>query len=254
MAPSTPGSPSPSRRRLGPGCSFVVAVGMIGLMLVLRSVGLESFDVPSGSMEPTLRIGDSILVSKSHYGLRLPFTRWNLTGPAVPARGDVVVFIEPGTQQGAPTDTIDLLPVFPTDDTIKRVVGLPGETVAVKDGVVWIDGRPSARSALGPYRYVDAECTAHPNTRQRETIGGHRHVVLEAQSRRQRRRDHGPTTVPPGHVFVLGDQRDRSRDSRSFGPVPVSAIKGKAVAVWLSVDGCDSDAPLRTQRIGRPIE
>lgn len=256
-SPATKPLAPPRRSRLGPGCSFLVAAGMIGVLLLVRSVGVESFAVPSGSMEPTLRIGDSILVSKSAYGLRLPFTRTNLTGPAVPDRGDVVVFVVPGSEAGDWTDEVDLLPVVPSEDYIKRVVALPGETVAVKRGRVVVDGRRLPREELGPYRYLDADCEAHANTRYTEQAGAHRYTVLEAKERRRRQRDWGPQTVPAGHVFVLGDQRDRSQDSRSFGFVPVSSIKGKAARVWLSLDTCETAGALpelRRQRLGKRIE
>jgi signal peptidase I len=230
---------------------------MIGVLLLVRSMGLESFAVPSGSMEPTLRIGDSILVSKSAYGLRLPFTKVNLTGPAVPERGDVVVFVVPGSESGDWTDEVDLLPVFPSEDYIKRVVALPGETVAVKSGRVVIDGKRLPRKELGPYRYLDADCEAHANTRYSEQAGALQTTVLEAKERHRRRRDWGPETVPAGHVFVLGDQRDRSKDSRSFGFVPLGSIKGKATRVWLSMDTCETAGALpelRRQRLGKRIE
>ncbi len=248
---------APKPRRLGNGCSFVLAVGLLFALLVFRSIGLEPFDVPSGSMEPTLRIGDSILVHKSAYGLRVPFTTVNVLGPNVPGRGDVVVFTAGEARADDWTTKVDLLPVFPTDDMIKRVVALPGEQVAVRGGAVWIDGRRSRRTELGAYRYVDAACEVYGNRRYTEALPGHAHVVLQASEPGLRKPDWGPKTVPKGHLFVLGDQRDRSKDSRSFGFVPISRIKGRATRVWMSSTTCEVDGrlpELRTQRIGLNID
>lgn len=241
----------------GPGCSFLLALLLMPLMWSVRSCGYESFSVPSGSMEPTLRIGDKVLVQKFAYGLRLPFTRVFATGPEVPERGDVVVFIAPGTIEPNTLLGRADLPFHATSDYIKRVVGLPGDTVAVRDGAVVINGKAARRKELGPYRYTDADCNNHPTVRYEEALPTRPHVVLEAADPGKRKSDWGPEKVPKGKVFVLGDQRDRSKDGRSIGFVDVSLIKGQATHVWWSVPGCTAkgEGPgVRWKRVWSPVQ
>jgi len=231
---------------------------MIPLMLVFRSSVMESFLVPTGSMEPTLRIGDRILAWKSAYGLRYPFTRIPVGDIDTPERGDIVVFILPGTRDaGDWTDKVDFAPVFPSADYVKRVVAVPGDKVAVKDGRVVVNGKSVGGRDLGPYRYVDHECDPMQTRRRSEKVGSRDYVVLQASDEGKRRADWGPKTVPKNRVFVLGDNRDRSKDSRSFGFVPIHLIKAKAVRIGVSMPLCttgDALPELRWKRIGSAIE
>lgn len=248
---------SPKRRR-GPGCGFLVTLGLLPLMLGVQSTVVESFLVPSGSMEPTLRIGDRILAWKFAYGLRVPFTRISLTGPVAPERGDIVVFVRPGSRDpDAWTAQIDIPSVVPSEDYVKRVVAVPGDTVAVRDGRVVVNGKGQGGEDLGPYRFVDGECDAMQTRRRSETLGSHDYVVLQAAEPGRRRADWGPKKVPKGKVAVLGDNRDRSKDSRSIGFVPIDLIKGKAVRIGLSVPACttgDALPEIRWQRMGQALE
>ena len=173
---------------------FVVAA------LFLRASVVEAFKIPSGSMLPTLHIGDHILVCKFSYGLRLPFRRENGWQFGAPKRGDIVVFTRPD----------DPATLENEDDTniIKRVIALPGESVEVRNRVVYINARPLDE----PYA--------------RWEQGG----IPEG--------DFGPHTVPEGRVLLLGDNRDRSRDSRFWGDpfLELRRIKGRALIIYWSWD------------------
>ncbi len=167
------------------------------LAAVLRAGVVQAYFIPSGSMEPTLLKGDHLLVGKSSYGVRLPFSERVLVPMEGPRRGDIVVFAPP---QGH------------GDDLIKRVIGLPGETVEVRHKLVYIDGRALA----DPWAHLSGR--ANP--------GGD---------------DFGPVRVPPGQYFVMGDNRDNSLDSRFWnqgrgGFVPRQDIRGRAFVILWSLD------------------
>ncbi len=164
----------------------------IALALVIRTFVVQAFRIPSGSMEPTLMVGDHILVNKFIYGLKLPFVNKTIIPLREPQREDVIVFI------------------FPQDkskDFIKRVIALPGEKVEIKDTKIYINDEPYK----DPYGHYD---------NQKGTY------VFRGRF--------GPQKVPEGYVFVLGDNRDHSYDSRYWGFVPVDYIKGKAFIVYWS--------------------
>lgn len=175
---------------------------MIGLVLVTRSTLADHYHVPSGSMEPSLVPGDHVLVSKSAFGYRLPFTNKVLIAGDEPARGDVVIF-------DSPQDGVRL---------IKRVVAVGGDQVAVHGGKVYIDGQALARPSSDVERYRRGAVPL-----KLEHGGGP---------------DLAPVSVPPGHVLVLGDHRGNSKDGRYFGFVPVEALYGRARGVfWRSSTG-----------------
>ena len=189
-------------------------------VLGFRTFLYEPVYIPSGSMIPTLQIGDYVLVEKWAYGARLPFTDTAQAVWSPPARGDVVVLLAP---PGNPR----------SDDLIKRVVGVAGDTVEIREGHLWVNGEPVPRERVpgrctywdkaenGPWRQED--CVDHV-----EVLGEHRyHTHCKANG--PCGDDLGPTKVPVGHVWLAGDHRDRSADSRFFGPVPVGRIKGRAV-------------------------
>ena len=185
------------------------------VVLVLRSFVVEPFQIPSGSMIPTLEVGDFILVNKFAYGLRLPVVGTKVAAVGEPRRGDVMVF-------------------FPPDDKryfIKRVIGLPGDRIRVVNNVLYVNEQmmPQEQTALD---YLELEPGFQVVWEQ---LGDARHLVRK----RGRAGEYGKnfaTVVPPGHYFMMGDNRDNSFDSRAWGPVPERNIVGKAFLVWMHWD------------------
>ena len=191
---------------------YAEALGVALLLaLVIRTFVVQAFKIPSGSMLPTLQIGDHILVNKFLYGPRfeIPLTQVSLgqlPGLRKPRPGDIVVFIWPKDR---------------AKDFIKRVIAVEGETIEIRNRQILVDGKPrdDPHATWAPQR--------SPSDR------------------------YGPFTVPPGHVFVMGDNRDQSYDSRFWGPVPMSDIKGQALIIYWSWDG--PDRWVRWERIGRLV-
>src|SRR5512147_1234933 len=164
----------------------------------IRTFVVQAFKIPSGSMKPTLQIGDHILVNKFIYGVKIPYLNTVLLPIRDPERGDIVVF---------------KYPLDPKKDFIKRVIGVPGDTVEVRDKAVYVN-----RERLKPDKgvYVDPHMAFGPN-RVRDNLG--------------------PITVPAGALFVMGDNRDESYDSRFWGFVPLRDVSGKAFIIYWSWDG-----------------
>jgi signal peptidase I len=181
--------------------------------LFIRSFVVQAFKIPSGSMWPTLQIGDHILVNKFIYGMRMPVVDTPLLEWSTPRRGDVVVFVYPAD---------------PTKDFIKRVVGVPGDVIQIRDKRVSINGQPWEDSHA---YFAAGEGTGHGST-PRDSFG--------------------PVTVPPEHLFVMGDNRDRSYDSRFWGFVDRHEVKGKAFLIYWSWDG--TDEWVRWDRLGERID
>jgi signal peptidase I len=184
--------------------AFAAALYLLGVfgMTVGQSYFYQAYKIPSGAMEPTLLVGDDIMVDK---------------GNRTAHRGDVIVFE---------------FPPDPAKDFVKRVTGVAGDTVAVKDGRLWVNGRPTG----------DPHARFELPDKERSPISP--------------RDNFGPITVPPGHVFVLGDNRDRSYDSRYWGFVGNTAIKGRVLYIyWSWTSGAPQSLfPVRWSRIGRPVE
>src|SRR5229473_6945592 len=218
--------------------------GAILVALLLRAFVFEPFHIPSGSMIPTLLVGDFIFVNKMAYGLRIPFTdpsHVHKIGERAPKRGDVVVFI---------------VPQHPDVDYVKRVVGLPGDHIEIRENVVYINGVEQKREYLGEHRYTehseytdtDIEVTTDEYI---EDLDGVRHPVLQ-------RKDAGfarnmSFVVDPGRLFMMGDNRDNSADSRvegGIGQIPFSYVKGRASIIWISFGG---RAGIRFERIFRAV-
>ena len=200
------------------------------LVLVLRSFVAEPFRIPSASMLPTLEPGDFILVNKYAYGLRLPVLDRKVVEVGVPARGDVVVF---------------RFPPDPRQDYIKRVVGLPGDVVEYRGKTLTVNGEPVPLELLQPRAGTD-ELGARQGL---ERLAGSDHRVLV---RPWQPDPAGRWVVPAGHYFVMGDNRDNSRDSRIWGFVPESHLVGRATVVWMS---WRPSAPRpRWERVGLSID
>lgn len=183
----------------------------LALMLVVRAAVADFNDVPSASMHPTIVEGDRVLVNRLAYDLKLPLAGIVLARLGEPARGDVVVFnsAAAGTR------------------LIKRVVGLPGESVALRDNRLYIDGQAADYDVVG--RGVDGGVLAS------ERLGAMRHGIRLAP-RPSPVAWFGPVTVPADHYLVLGDYRDNSADSRSYGLVPRAELSGRAERVLFSLD------------------
>ncbi|MCL1036922.1 signal peptidase I [Shewanella submarina] len=210
---------------------------VIAFVMVLRSFIYEPFQIPSGSMMPTLLVGDFILVEKFSYGLRDPVWRSKLVETGEPERGDVAVF---------------KYPEDPKVDYIKRVVGLPGDKVIYRNKQLWIQPKCEAGSdCSGPKLVERAEVNRGefvqdgiPLLRYKEQLGDVTHDILINPARsemkqffyRQGDLPAGEWIVPEGQYFVLGDNRDNSRDSRFWGFVPEANLVGKAVAIWISFE------------------
>jgi len=202
----------------------IVYAGLIAV--IIRTLLFEPFNIPSGSMIPTLLVGDYLFVEKYSYGYShysLPFAPDLFSGRifgSVPKRGDVMVF-------KYPRDT--------SVDYIKRVIGLPGDTVQVKEGRLWINGTEVPRQAEGDFE-VDDDGVQVAVRRYQETLpGGVVHDILKTTEMGEA--NNTPVyTVPPGHLFVMGDNRDNSADSRFWGFVPMENLVGKAEVLFFSID------------------
>ena len=198
-----------------------------------RSSLVDWNDVPTGSMQPTIFIGDRIFVNKLAYDLKVPFTTWHVAEWGQPKRGDVVVFF-------SPADDVRL---------VKRVVGLPGDTVELRDNHLFINGE-EANYGPADSRFP-AAMVNHPGTSggvfASETVGGITHPIMRLPRVYNTLRNYGPSVIPPDNYFMMGDNRDNSGDSRVFGFVERSRIVGRASAVAISLDPDRSYLP-RWQR------
>jgi len=217
------GQPAPSLSSVQPPTSAPIAVPRrksvvreyaealliaLALALFIRTFIIQAYEIPSGSMEPTLLVGDHILVNKLIYGLRMPDSIFGLHPPGLPYgryllrfepvhRGDILVFV---------------FPPDPTKDFIKRVIGLPGDTIEVRNGLVYLNG---ARMA-DPHAHYELDAREHTTLSPRDNFG--------------------PVKVPAGKLFMMGDNRDRSYDGRFWGFVDRDEVEGRAVIIYWSWD------------------
>lgn len=245
------GSRTSSRERRGSLPRLIVSVLL--LAWVIRSFIFAPFNIPSGSMLPALYIGDYVMVAKWPYGFSRYSFPWGFPSfdgrilSSLPEPGDVVVFRAPGTEE----------------DFIKRVVGLPGDTVAVQGGMLIVNGKPIPREQAGTFAMpisANSPCRVVPGATSmfgrtdggasaclypayRETLPGGRSYQVIDQVSNPRADDVTPTKVPGGHVFLMGDNRDDSLDSRfsvkegGIGFVPVENLIGRATFIFWSTDG-----------------
>jgi len=231
---------------------------VILIVFLLRSFLVEPFKIPSGSMLPTLLVGDFILVNKFTYGIRLPVLNKKVIAISSPEKGDVMVF-------RYPTD--------PSLDYIKRVIGTPGDVVEYRDKHLIINGLPIVMQAKGQFEYTGQGLNFIRGDTWREQLGKHTHTAMTIAAEPPIRvyevsgnfphRDNCSyhesgfkCTVPTGHYFMLGDNRDASNDSRYWGFVPEENIVGRAFYIWWNFDDflhmlTSLSAP---ERIGSVIE
>ena len=221
---------------------------VILVVFLLRSFLVEPFKIPSGSMMPTLLVGDFILVNKYTYGIRLPVINKKIIEVNQPQRGDVMVF---------------RYPEDPSLDYIKRVVGLPGDHVVYRDKRLTINGQPVAMEDRGEeFSYEKSGLNYVTAKRAYEQLGSHKHAVLllpefpsvrlgdvrafPSRANCDYNEDGFSCTVPAGQYFMMGDNRDDSNDSRYWGFVPDRNIVGKAFMIWWNFDDL--------KRIGKSID
>ncbi|MBF0470177.1 MAG: signal peptidase I [Gammaproteobacteria bacterium] len=208
---------------------------VVALVLVVRSFWIEPFRIPSGSMMPTLLAGDFILVNKYAYGIRLPAIDHKVIEIGKPQRGDVIVFRYP--------ENLEV-------DYIKRVVGVPGDTITYSNKVLYVNDEVAALDEKPRYVGNGMGAVQTGSYHYEEDLAGVKHDILVMPSR--------PVfdfsfTVPPDEYFVMGDNRDNSRDSRFWGTVPDELLIGRAVMVWMNWDSL-SDSVIDWRRIGMGIE
>ncbi len=186
-----------SNRNIFQEYSEALVVAVI-LAIIIRALFVQAFKIPSGSMIPTLLVGDHILVNKFVYGIRIPFTNKRWPEFVKPRRGDVIVFVFPGDR---------------TKDFIKRVVGIPGDTIEIRNKKVILNGK----EVNNPHAHYYSNVVMPGDMNPRDNMK--------------------PLIVPPDHLFVMGDNRDFSQDSRFWGFVPVKDVKGEAFLIYYSGAG-----------------
>ena len=211
-------------------------------VLMLRSFVAEPFRIPSESMMPNLLVGDFILVNKYDYGLRLPVANTKVVANGLPSRGDVVVFRYPGRGEGDKEAGTDF---------IKRIIGLPGDTIEVVNDRVSINGQPVEYAPAGVFVGTGSALDNTGTDVVREDLPGHPHTVLDEPGSSPF--PPGVWTVPAGHYFAMGDNRDHSDDSRGWGFVPDENLVGRAMIIWLNCEGWFCSQGFNTSRVGDTI-
>jgi len=242
-------------RKLWEGFKSLTAT--IAIFLLLRTFLVEAYRIPSGSMIPAMLIGDWLFVNKLRYGPHVPFTQINLPGYAEPERGEIVVFISP-PQVDQPWD--------PTPILVKRLIGMPGDTLYSRAGIVHINGVPQRQGygAGSPTGAPTAAPTGAPPNETHPLFAWQERIAVDSSRfgpvpAIPTLDDWGPLLVPEGHFWMMGDNRYNSKDSRYWGIVPRENVRGRPLFVYYSWNADDSDRPLpfltdiRWSRIGHMI-
>ena len=218
---------------------------VVFFVLALRSFVAEPFRIPSGSMMPNLLIGDFILVNKFNYGIRLPVINKKIVAIGEPKRGDVFVFRYPGMGENDPAAGTDY---------IKRVIGLPGDTISVEENRVSVNGVPFTYQEVGIFVGQGLSSDMTGSKIIAETMPGKTHNMLELDGVPLGYRNNNTWIVPEGHYFAMGDNRDRSADSREWGFVPEKNLVGRAMLIWLNCSGWVCSDSFNASRIGTKID
>jgi signal peptidase I len=229
--------------------NFKALASALIFFIFLRAFFLEAYRIPSGSMIPTLLVGDWLFVNKLVYGPHIPFTGKSLPGITEPKRGDVVVFRSP-TQIDQPED--------PNPTLVKRLIGAPGDTLYMRNGVLYVNGI-AQRQAYATSKPEGAMDSVDPlfDWQKRVGLKSSRFGPAPAQPTHD---NWGQILVPPDHFFMMGDSRYNSKDSRYWSFVPRENIRGRPMFVYYSYNADDSDRPLpfitdiRWKRIGHWIQ
>lgn len=217
---------------------LAVPIGLVVLVVVVmfRTMLFEPFRIPSGSNAPTIVIGDHVIVQKFRYGLMLPGSAGPVVTWDAPKRGDIVVF---------------RYPKDPTVTYVKRVVAIGGDRIAVHDDHLTLNGVDLLTVPATPGEFTDDRCSHEPKNGHIETLDGVRHVIWTNAGTLGFMADMAEVVVPVGSVFLIGDNRDNSEDSRRWGSLPIDQVLGKVTNVWLSIDDCTGS--VRTERFMRSV-
>ena len=226
-----------SRHAVGLWHEFKGLLLFLFLMVIFRSAVADWSDVPTGSMKPTIIEGDRIFVNKMAYDLRVPLTHHSLLRLAEPQRGDIIIFDSAMSELRL----------------VKRVIGVPGDVVQVRDDVVYVNSEPLGYESTGELSTNENGALAEDvrETIQSNVAEGEREYTVRMQQG-GRLSDFGPVQVPDDSYFVLGDNRDNSADSRVIGFVPRHEVVGRSSSVVLSLDYENSYLP-RTERFFHPL-
>ena len=242
-------TPPSGVRKKSAAREYAEAIGIaLVLALTLRFFVIEAFKIPSGSMIETLNIGDFIFVNKFAYRTEIPYSVVGIKFPgggttlkewSTPERGDVMVFRYPDD---------------PMTDYIKRVIGLPGDEIRLRRNELYVNGEKYGRSFVRTLDYQDKNCVPNKGRMYLENDGVNDYPVI-LRDGPDVFENYGPTIVKPGHIFVMGDNRDNSSDSRAWGQVPIGNIKGEALFVWLSINRCGGFMDrIRWSRFGHGVK
>ncbi|MBF0283465.1 MAG: signal peptidase I [Magnetococcales bacterium] len=232
------------RKLLQPGTTFReyydAVVVAVGIALVIRTFLFEPFKIPSGSMIPTLLVGDYLFVQKYSYGFRVPYTTHRILMGEGPQRGDVAVF---------------KYPEDPGKDYIKRIIGLPGDRILYVNKQLFINDQPVSYAPQGDFTYYNERDNKLEGQRFTEELPGKSHDMLIQSTPFAYPAGRFEYTVPPEHYFAMGDNRDNSNDSRIWGPVPAWRLVGRATMLFWSYDHHEASlmGKIRWGRIGSPV-
>ncbi len=215
----------------------------IVIALILRFFVISAYKIPTGSMTPTLKVGDFVFAYKLNYGVTIPFSGGERMASRLPLRGDVIVFKFPGHE---------------ATSYVKRVIGLPGDHIQIKNKKLYVNGAQAQYTPENSDVIGDLPSKEYYSVYNEEFYGSSHLIIYNQTQKDPETSDFGPIVVPPQNVFVLGDNRDSSDDSRYWGSVPVRNIEGQVVLVWLSLDwlnrwGTDQMPQVRWSRVFQAV-